>query len=655
MAIEGFGGAVKGAWNRAGDWFNENIVKQEKKPMQIHPVTPGAPLQIPTQMGPPGGATPKIDPSTIYQPEAVVNPYAEAAKKSLAEQLALSGALGAYGEAGRKSVVGLMGQLQSQAAGQAGPGSSLAQALLQQGLTQNIAGVRSQLASQRGLSPAIRARLAAQQTAALGGQTAQQAGIMGLQQQLAAQQQLGQLGMGAATLGAEGLQRGFGQISGADIAMSEQEVKRQIAKQQTDAAIAAANQAAATADKARTVGAATSILKGASDIGAAYVGAAHGGRIDGEAPYAGDTPKNDIVPAQLSPGEIVIPRSAAGSKKAAKAFIEALDDWDEEPSYGKVLKARQKKNYADGGKVEFPLGGPYAPMNPEKIGASYDQELPVAQKMKQSFDQFLTERVVEPLAQRGYPTLGAALATVPSVAADVMIPGTTGELQAGVIPFPKGKAGKKVADKAKELSDELPANIKRFFNFNESVEEKMYRKAKEKPMSKSVSKMTPEEIAKLTPEEKAIEGLPLTRGEKLMLEPELQFRSDYEEGKTIKAEYDRKWRETLEKRKGNNALFASEFGEEASLGKGAGWYDVIGGQANFKRSLDEVKKLNKGNETLVNKINYYQNLMKDFHEKTYEPAKREVFSSAERVYIDIIDYIDRNLDDVLLPKLTKVK
>ena len=78
-------------------------------------------------------------------------------------------------------------------------------------------------------------------------------------------------------------------------------------------------------------------------VGAAAVGAAHGGRIDGMAPYDGDTPKNDVVRANLSPGEIVIPRSAAGSKKDAKSFIEALTDWDDEPSYSKVLKARSKK------------------------------------------------------------------------------------------------------------------------------------------------------------------------------------------------------------------------------------------------------------------------------------------------------------------------
>lgn len=375
------------------------------------------------QMGPPGGKTAPIP--------QVADPYLEQAKAAAS---GISGMLPKYQQlygTTADALTGLIGDLQKQARGEAGPGRSLAEALLQQGLTQNVGAVQSQLASQRGLSAAQRGRLASRQIAALQGQTAQQAGLMGLQQQLAAQQQLGQLGLGTAQLGSES------QLKGAGLLTGQSTEQARIA-----AGIAQANQAAQAADKARATQLGTSILGGGAQVGAAAVGAAHGGRIDGVAPYAGDTPKNDVVKANLSPGEIVIPRSAAGSKKAAKAFIEALDDWDEEPSYGKVLKARQKNNYADGGKVDFPLGGPYAPVSPEKMSAAYDQEIPIAQKMKQSFDQFLTERVVDPLAQRGYPTLGAALATVPSVAADVLIPSTTGELQAGVIPFPGAKLTK---------------------------------------------------------------------------------------------------------------------------------------------------------------------------------------------------------------------
>lgn len=47
-----------------------------------------------------------------------------------------------------------------------------------------------------------------------------------------------------------------------------------------------------------------------------------GGKIDGDAPVPGDSPKNDTVPAMLSPGEIVIPRSAVRSPEKILAFLE---------------------------------------------------------------------------------------------------------------------------------------------------------------------------------------------------------------------------------------------------------------------------------------------------------------------------------------------
>lgn len=435
-------------------------------------------LGVGPNVGPPGGATPLIS--------DITNPYSAAAAQAAGQ---LGGMLPQYGQfygTGAGAVTGLIGDLQAQARGQAGPGMSLGQALLQQGLTQNIGAVQSQLASQRGLSPAMRARLAARQTAQLQGQSAQQAGILGLQQQLAAQEQLGKLGMGAASLGSESQLKGTGILTGAQTDIEK-----------VRANIAAANLAAQAADKARTVQAVTSALGAGGQVlasgatgGAALTGeqtagpdtygrggsnqysayAAYGGRIDGVAPYAGDTPKNDVVSAQLSPGEIVIPRTAAGSKKDAKAFIDALDDWDEEPSYGKVLKARQKKNYADGGMI------PYSPewsdvlAQDEKMAQESAQKylererapFPAVEKAKASFDEFLGNRVVEPLAQRGYPTLGAALATIPSTAMEALVPSTPDELMAAVVPMPGLKKGSRTAAKAEkdEIIDKFLTGMK---------------------------------------------------------------------------------------------------------------------------------------------------------------------------------------------------
>ena len=93
------------------------------------------------------------------------------------------------------------------------------------------------------------------------------------------------------------------------------------------------------------------------------------------------------------------------------------------------------------------MSGPYAPVTQEKLDSATDRPLPAAQRLKTNIDDFLTGNVVEPLAQRGYPNLGAALATVPSVAAEMMIPSTTGELQGAVIPLPgMKKALKKIDD-----------------------------------------------------------------------------------------------------------------------------------------------------------------------------------------------------------------
>ena len=49
---------------------------------------------------------------------------------------------------------------------------------------------------------------------------------------------------------------------------------------------------------------------------------AHGGHVPGKAKVEGDSLKNDTVPAMLSPGEIVIPRTAAQSFDKAVKFLE---------------------------------------------------------------------------------------------------------------------------------------------------------------------------------------------------------------------------------------------------------------------------------------------------------------------------------------------
>ena len=65
-----------------------------------------------------------------------------------------------------------------------------------------------------------------------------------------------------------------------------------------------------------------------------------GGHVPGKAQVPGDSPKNDTVDAKLSPGEIVVPRSAANDEEEFNKFMAKF--------------VPKKKGYATGGKVEEP-------------------------------------------------------------------------------------------------------------------------------------------------------------------------------------------------------------------------------------------------------------------------------------------------------------
>jgi hypothetical protein len=328
----------------------------------------------------------KIGTEGIVPNTQVSNPFAQA----LQNQVGLG--QGAYvpnynanplSSAGGNALLGLIPQLQSEAAG-TGIGQTLAQRLMQEGLQQNIQGVQSNVLSQRGLNPAMQAQLIAQQSANLGQQTAAQAGNLGLQQQLGAESNLGTLGNAITGLGntqassqaganlnyLNTLAGAFGTAQGQNVqnALGQGQIAAGIAN--TNANIAASNLASqrqilggligggasmgaaaltpksggtAAAGGAGEAGAGEAGAAGAEVPAAAAVAAAEGGRIGGVAEKAGDSYQNDTVSAELSPGEIVIPRSAAFDKNKAKKFLDALDDWDDKASYTKVLKARANR------------------------------------------------------------------------------------------------------------------------------------------------------------------------------------------------------------------------------------------------------------------------------------------------------------------------
>jgi hypothetical protein len=197
------------------------------------------------------------------------------------------GALGASRGVGAQQAA-LADALRAQAEGR---GPSLAQMQYNQALGQTQAAIQSQLASARGLSPAQAQRIAARQQAAMGAGAASQSAMLRLQEQQAAQAALGNL------LGQQRQQ----ELLGGQLASGMYGTAAQ-------GALSASSLQAKAAEEARR-------------------NLARGAEVKGQAKFQGDTRSNDTVPAMLSPGEIVLPRTVAQSEDApekAKKFVEAI-------------------------------------------------------------------------------------------------------------------------------------------------------------------------------------------------------------------------------------------------------------------------------------------------------------------------------------------
>jgi hypothetical protein len=264
----------------------------------------------------------------------------------------------------------------------AGQGPNLAQAMLNQQTGTNVANQAALMASQRGAgaNPALLARQAAQQGAAIQQNAVGQGATLQAQQQLAALnaqagiagQQVGQLGSTLAQqqnaslqgqqnlLGAQGAYNqsivgGQNSVNSANSALNVQQ------QQAANGALAGGLQAAGTIagiygkgntntdtpSKTTAEGIPTTDdwakFTGAQKYAGGEIGAlpphlqhvatlyGHnfnqggmalmrtGGTVPGQPQYPGDNPKNDVVPAMLSKGEIVLPNSVTQSENPADA------------------------------------------------------------------------------------------------------------------------------------------------------------------------------------------------------------------------------------------------------------------------------------------------------------------------------------------------
>lgn len=247
------------------------------------------------------------------------------------------GALGGARTVGTQQAA-LAEALRAQAEGRT---PSLAAKQYEQALQQSQAAIQSQLASARGLSPEQAQSIAAQQQAAMSASGAAQSAQLRLQEQMAAQAALGnllgqqrqqellggQLAAGlygsAGGLGTEGSRLRFGaaQFSAGTQAAQEQAGRQkpvEIAEDITKSVVSGATKAASMG----MGGGGTPATKARGGMMAAK-----GAEVPGRAKFSGDTRSNDTVPAMLSPGEIVLPRTVAQSDNApekAKMFVEAI-------------------------------------------------------------------------------------------------------------------------------------------------------------------------------------------------------------------------------------------------------------------------------------------------------------------------------------------
>ena len=204
-----------------------------------------------------------------------------------------------------------------------GQGPNPAGTQLEMGQQANIANAQGMIASQRGLNPALAARMGVNQAASANNQTNLQAALLRQQQQLQAQAQL------------QGL---TGQEQQGNLGQQQLYEQGSLGAQ----GITAASQLENAKSQTSLIGGA---ISGGASAGAAAIGAAHGARVPGVPDGRTDSLANDKVPAMLSPGEIVVPNSKAHDPEKAKAFIDHLLGHKEkkETSYGDVLAARRKK------------------------------------------------------------------------------------------------------------------------------------------------------------------------------------------------------------------------------------------------------------------------------------------------------------------------
>jgi len=209
----------------------------------------------------------------------------------------------------------LVAQLQAQANG---TGPNPAMQMMRKANDENIRMNAGFTASQKGINPALAARLASQNQAMMSQKNAADMGIVQAQQQIQAQNTLANVYSGQQqnnlrsqemqlqnqqTNNARNTQIFGGLLNGVGAFAGQEYVRRNYGT----------NADGSGAQKMQDDG---------SYEDGRRMGYSQGGPVPGQAQVQGNHPANDTVPAMLSPGEIVIPRTHAKSPEMAKRFID---------------------------------------------------------------------------------------------------------------------------------------------------------------------------------------------------------------------------------------------------------------------------------------------------------------------------------------------
>lgn len=250
-------------------------------------------------------------------------------QQGIQQQQGLNAQLAGQNGVGNQSQV--YNQLQNVANG---TGPNPAQAMLNQSTGQNNAAQAALMAGQRGAG--ANTGLIARQAAQLG--AANQQNAIGQAATLQANQSLNALGQAVNLATSQVNQQQTG-ISGLNQEAQGQQsnLLNSLGQQnQTNAGVQiqnSKNNMGLVGGIANGIGSATNLFAGGGIVGPQSKVGRHlcsggmmksGGKVPGKAQVPGNSFKNDTVSAKLSPGEIVVPRSAASDPEKAAAFARAV-------------------------------------------------------------------------------------------------------------------------------------------------------------------------------------------------------------------------------------------------------------------------------------------------------------------------------------------